>query len=45
MWGYGVGPPADMNPHLVWCRVWQPDLAGHYVIAVFTALMWLIMSR
>src|SRR5260370_15158253 len=28
IWGYGVDPPADANPHLVACSVRQPDLAG-----------------
>jgi hypothetical protein len=29
MWGYGVDPPADMNPPVwVWCRACQPDPAG-----------------
>ena len=28
IWGYGVDPPADINPHLAWCRACQPDPVG-----------------
>ena len=38
MWGYGVDPPADINPYLVSGRVCQPDLAG-------TAAGWAITTR
>jgi hypothetical protein len=29
MWGYGVDPPADFNPHPVSCHACQPDPAGN----------------
>jgi hypothetical protein len=28
VWGYGVDPPADINPHLAWCRACQPGPVG-----------------
>jgi hypothetical protein len=28
IWGYGVDPPADMNPHLVSCRYVSPIWPG-----------------
>jgi hypothetical protein len=41
--GVWVAPPADSNPHLVWCRVCQPDLAEHDDWrAITTRWAWLV---
>ncbi len=38
--------PSDINPHLVSCRVCQPDLAGHDGWrAITTHWAWLVPSQ
>ena len=39
MWGYGVDPPADINPIWVWRRASQPDQPALQPTAITTRLV------